>query len=97
MTKRKRILLLHLVSLGDCLFVTAVARQIKQDYPGCHLTWAISSRCSQIIQNNPYVDEIWEVYTETISDAFKIWEETKKEALEKKENGVFDSIFFTQI
>jgi len=97
MTKRKRILLLHLVSLGDCLFVTAVARQIKQDYPGCHLTWAISSRCSQIIQNNPYVDEIWEVYTETISDAFKIWEETKKKALEKKENGLYDYIFFTQI
>jgi ADP-heptose:LPS heptosyltransferase len=97
MIPRKKILLMHLISLGDCLFVTAVARQIKQDYPGCHLTWAISSRCSQIIQNNPYVDEIWEVYTETISDAFKIWEETKKEALEKKENGVFDSIFFTQI
>lgn len=88
---------MHLVSLGDCLYVTAVARQIKQDYPGCHLTWAISSRCSQVIQNNPYVDEIWEVYSEKMSDVGKVWEETKKKAIERKEKGEYDSIFFTQI
>jgi len=97
MTEQKRILIVQLAALGDCLYVTALARQIKQDYPGCHLTWAISSYCSQVIQNNPYVDEIWEVYSETISEAFKIWEETKKKALEKKENGLYDYIFFTQI
>jgi ADP-heptose:LPS heptosyltransferase len=97
MITRKRILLMHLVSLGDCLYVTAVARQIKQDYPGCHLTWAISSRCSQVLQNNPYVDEIWEIFSETMSDIGNAWEETKKKALEKKLNGEYDHIFFTQI
>jgi ADP-heptose:LPS heptosyltransferase len=96
--KQKRILLVQLISLGDCLYVTAVARQIKQDYPGCHLTWAISSQCSQVIQNNPYVDEIWEVFTEKMSDAWgKAWEETKKKAIEKKEIGLYDHVFFTQI
>ena len=96
--KQKRILLVHLVSLGDCLYATAVARQIKQDYPGCHLTWAISNRCSQVVQNNPYVDEIWEVFTEKMSDAWgKAWEETKKKAIEKKEMGLYDYVFFTQI
>lgn len=96
--KQKRILLVHLVSLGDCIYVTAVARQIKQDYPGCHLTWAISNRCSQVIQNNPYVDEIWEVYLEKMSDAWEsAWEETKKKALEKKEKGLYDFLFFTQL
>jgi ADP-heptose:LPS heptosyltransferase len=97
MIPRKKILLLHLVSLGDCLYVTAVARQIKKDYPGSHLTWAISSRCSQVIQNNPYVDEIWEVHSKGMSDVGKAWEETKKKALEKKEKGDYDYIFFTQI
>jgi ADP-heptose:LPS heptosyltransferase len=96
--KQKRILLVHLVSLGDCLYATALTRQIKQDYPGCHLTWAISSQCLQVVQNNPYVDEIWEVFTENISDALgKAWKETKKEAMEKKENGLYDYVFFTQI
>jgi ADP-heptose:LPS heptosyltransferase len=88
---------MHFISLGDCLYVTAIARQIKQDYPGCHLTWAISSRCSQVIQNNPYVDEIWEVFSETMNDVGKAWEDTKKEALEKKEKGEYDYIFITQI
>lgn len=93
-----RILLVHLVSMGDCLFVTALARQIKQDYPGCHLTWAISNRCSQVIQNNPYVDEIWEVFSEKMSDNFGfVWEQTKREAIARKENGLYDLIFFTQI
>jgi hypothetical protein len=97
MTAGKRILLMHLVSLGDCLYVTAIARQIKQDYPGCHLTWAISNRCSQVIQNNPYVDEIWEIVSDTMSGIGEVWEKTKKEALEKKEKGEYDYIFFTQI
>ena len=88
---------MHLVSLGDCLYVTAVARQIKQDYPGCHLTWAISNRCSPVILNNPYVDEIWEVFSESMSDVGKAWGETKKVALERKEKGIYDYIFFTQI
>jgi|WetSurMetagenome_2_1015567.scaffolds.fasta_scaffold38770_2 ADP-heptose:LPS heptosyltransferase len=97
MTAEKKILLMHLVSLGDCLYATAIARQIKQDYPGCHLTWAISSRCSQAIQNNPYIDEIWEVHSEKMSDVGKVWEETKKKAIERKEKGEYDYIFFTQI
>jgi ADP-heptose:LPS heptosyltransferase len=93
-----RILLVHLVSIGDCLFVTALARQIKQDYPGCHLTWAISNRCSQVIQNNPYIDEIWEVFSEKMSDNYGfVWEQTKREAISKKEKGLYDYIFFTQL
>jgi ADP-heptose:LPS heptosyltransferase len=98
MMEQKRILIVQLAALGDCLYVTALARQIKHDYPGCHLTWAISNRCSQVIQNNPYIDDIWEVFIEKMSDAAgDAWEETKKKAIEKKENGFYDHVFFTQI
>ncbi len=56
------ILLVQLGSNGDCLFVTTLARQIKEiDYPGCHLTWMIASSYKQVIENNPYVDEIFEI------------------------------------
>ena len=57
----KKIILVQLYSNGDCLYATAIARQIKQDFPGCHLTWAIASFCKSIIFNNPFVDEILEV------------------------------------
>ena len=57
----KKILLVQLFSNGDCLYATTIARQIKNDYPGCHLTWAIAGFCKSIIANNPFVDEVVEV------------------------------------
>lgn len=50
--------LVQLDANGDCLYATTIARQIKQDYPGCHLSWWISSRCRGLLVGNPYVDEV---------------------------------------
>ena len=61
MQERKRILLGQLGSFGDCLYATTVARQIKVDFPECHLTWAIGSPYRSILDNSPDVDDIWEV------------------------------------
>ena len=55
MTAAKKILLVQLYSNGDCLYATAVARQIKQDFPGCHLTWVIAGVYKNIIAQNPYL------------------------------------------
>ncbi len=55
-----KILLGQLGSAGDCLYATILARQIKEDYPSCHLTWAISSQSRQVLECNPHVNEIWE-------------------------------------
>lgn len=64
---RKKVLLGHLNSMGDCLLATVVARQIKEvDYPDCHLTWAVNSKCKQAVLLNPHVDEIWEIPTEKV-------------------------------
>jgi hypothetical protein len=94
-----RILLGQLISNGDCLYATAVARQIKHDFPGCHLTWAVSSLCRRIIEENPFVDEIWEV--PLANWAYELlpgnWSSFVDEALERYERGVYDFIFFTQI
>ena len=56
----KRVLIINLVHNGDCLMTTAVARQLKLDDPDCHITWAISYKCRQVIENNPDIDNIWE-------------------------------------
>ena len=92
-----RILLVHLFSNGDCLYATAVARQIKQDYPGCHLTWAIASFCRPVIDNNPHVDEVWEVPNVSKPDSLRIQRQVKKEALAKKATGLYDKVYFTQL
>ena len=87
--KRMRILLGQLASNGDCLYATTVARQIKHDYPGCHLTWAIGSMYRHILDNNPDVDEIWEIPLSNISDMFDTWQRFEAQALERKKNRRF--------
>ena len=92
------ILLVHLVANGDCLMVTTIARQIKKDYPGCRLTWAISYKCRQVIENNPDVDEIWEVrYGPDETPVGDVWKRLRQEAEERHAKGEFDFVFYTQI
>lgn len=88
----KKIILVQLYSNGDCLYATTVAKQIKQDFPGCHLTWAISSSCKTIIANNPCVDKILEVTTVAKNDgaAFRRF---KKEIYKQQRKGVYDEVF----
>lgn len=92
----KKILLGHLAAFGDCLYATAIARQIKQDYPNCYLTWAISASAAHLLQNNPYIDKIWEipVHREHLPD---VWARFEIEAKKCQQEGVFDEVFLTQI
>lgn len=94
-----RILLGQLISNGDCLYATAVAKQIKHDFPGCHLTWAVSSLCRRIIENNPFIDEIWEIPLPNWDDANlqQSWRAFESEAMRRYEGGLYDFAFFTQI
>jgi hypothetical protein len=95
---RKHILLVHLVSNGDCLMATTIARQIKTDFPDCHLTWAISYKCKQAIENNPYVDAIWSIeYGANESPVGDVWYRTKRDAEARRAAGEFDDIYYTQL
>lgn len=94
----QKILLGILVANGDCLLATVLARQIKKDYPGCRLTWAVSNLCRQMIEHNPYVDEIWEITLQDKKAGEKEgWFEFVKQAEERKQRGDFDQMFYTQI
>lgn len=94
---RKRILLGQLASNGDCLYATTIARQIKVDYPGCHLTWAVGSRWRSIIDGNPDVDEVWEIPYYTQAGNLDQWQRFEREVGERKNRGDFDEVFLTQI
>ena len=92
-----KILLGHLGSFGDCLCATTVARQIKHDYPSCHLTWAIGSAFRSAIDLNPYVDDVWEIPASNLDAVMAVWPSFEREAEERKARGEFDKVFFTQI
>jgi hypothetical protein len=91
-----KILLVQLYSNGDCLYATALARQIKHDFPGCHLTWAVATFCRNTIANNPYVDEIMEVST-VARDDVKAFLRFKAEIGQQKQEGVWDEVFISHI
>lgn len=91
---RKRILLVHLYSNGDCLYATAVARQIKTDFPDCHLTWDIAGFCKNIIDLNPYVDAARVVDSVKKNDT-TAFIRYKKQVLAEKKTGIWDEVFIT--
>jgi len=94
-----RILLGQLTANGDCLYATAIARQIKNDFPGCHLIWAVSSLCTSILENNPHIDEIWKIPMKSwdFKDQLEAWNLFEDEALERYQLGEYDFVFLTQI
>ncbi|HLY72387.1 MAG TPA: hypothetical protein VKR53_21800 [Puia sp.] len=92
----QKIVLIQLYSNGDCLYATAVARQIKSDYPGCHLTWAVASFCKNIIANNPYVDEILEI-SSVKKDDVKAFRKFTRDVHRGQFHTTFDRVFTTQI
>lgn len=94
MASSKRILLVQLYSNGDCLFATAVARQIKHDFSDCHLTWAIAGFCEQIIDLNPYVDEKL-VINEVPKNDVIAFRKFKRKVFKEKDEGKWDEVFVT--
>jgi len=93
----KRFLIGQLARYGDCLFATTLEKQIKHDYPGRHVTWAIASTFKSILDHNPDVDAIWEIPINDGDYYGKGLMNFEKEAIARKEKGDFDEIFFSQI
>jgi hypothetical protein len=92
-----RILLGQLGANGDCLYATILARQLRQDHPGGHITWAISSQCIGLLRNNPDVDEVWEVPVSGWDDHAMAWRIFEREALRRYQRREFDLILLSQI
>jgi hypothetical protein len=94
--QRRRVLLGQLISNGDCLYATTVARQIKHDDPDCHLTWAVSTRCKSVLEANPHVDAIWEWPAFANEEAAAVWGDFERQAHTRQAAGEFDAIYLTQ-
>lgn len=90
------ILLVQLFSNGDCLYATTIAKQIKSDYPDCHLTWAVAGFCRSMVEGNPYVDAILEINDVPKNDV-AAFRRLKRKLYAEKRNGVWQALFVTHI
>jgi ADP-heptose:LPS heptosyltransferase len=93
----ERILLIQLFSNGDCLYVTAIARQIKHDFPDSHLTWVVSSKCKSMLINNPDVDVIEEVLISDASQNEVVFHQVIAETEKKKRDGIYTNVIVPQL
>ena len=93
-----RVALVQLAAYGDCLFATLVARQIKRDYPGCHLTWVIGDKFASILDGNPHVDAVQKIVLTSRGEAFSSgWEKAKSWVADQLRIGNLEKAYFTQI
>lgn len=90
----KKILLVQLYSNGDCLYATTVAQQIKKDFPGSQLTWAIAGFCKNIIAHNPFVDAIREI-NEVPKNDVAAFRKFRAKVFAEKSKGLWDEVFVT--
>lgn len=58
MKERRRILIFNVNWLGDVLFSTAAIRNVRRNFPESFIACSIPGRCYQILEGNPYLDEI---------------------------------------
>jgi ADP-heptose:LPS heptosyltransferase len=93
----KRFLLGQLGANGDCLHATIIAKQIKNDHPECHLTWAVHENCAPMVEGNPDVDDIWIIPAEWGHHQREAWRRFEAEAAAAKDRGKFDEIILSQI
>lgn len=93
----KRFLLGQLGSNGDCLYATAVARQIKLDHPDAHLTWAIADLTRDAVRHLPSVDDWWEFPVRDFDEMERAWYRFEREAWVRHGMGEFTHLVMTQI
>ena len=56
--KHKKIILQRKGAIGDVLMVTPIIRKAKEVYPDHELIFSTSEDCSEILQNNPFIDTL---------------------------------------
>lgn len=53
-----RILVVRLSSMGDVIHALPASATLKHSFPGSTLAWAIHPRWAQLLEDNPFVDEV---------------------------------------
>ncbi len=70
MTDAKRVLVGLLEHIGDIVACEPVARYLKLGSPRTHLTWAVSQKYRELVDTNPFVDEV--IALECLTDWMKL-------------------------
>ena len=54
----KNILVVKLSAIGDVIHALPVSYAVKEQYPDAHLTWVVEPTAYDILEGNPFIDDI---------------------------------------
>jgi ADP-heptose:LPS heptosyltransferase len=63
----KKILIIKLGAPGDVLRTTPILRALKRQDRTVHITWITEKASAPLLDNNPYIDRLWEYSTEIVA------------------------------
>lgn len=95
----QKILIIRLSSIGDVIHCTPVASSIKATWGQCKITWLVGTVSADLLQENPYIDEIiiwsrekFEQYLREFKfkQAWVMWQELQKKVTGKYFDVVLD-------
>ena len=52
------ILIVKLSAIGDIVHALPVAKDLKDCFPGCRITWVAEAAGASLLKNHPYIDEV---------------------------------------
>lgn len=80
----KNILLIKLRFIGDVVLCTPLLPLIRKQYPQAKITFLVNPGTAEILENNPYVDEVWKLSRQSLREQFKF--------IQKLRNQKFDVV-----
>lgn len=61
LSKVERVLIVKLSAIGDVVHALPVSAALKKSFPHLKLSWAVETKCAEMVRGNPYLDEIIEI------------------------------------
>ncbi len=56
--RRMRIAIVLIEHMGDIVACEPVSRHIRKMYPGAHITWVVREPYRELVEENPFIDEV---------------------------------------
>lgn len=67
----KKILVCQLRQIGDVLLATPSLRLLKQKYPDATIDILTEKKCLPVLENNPYINEVWSIDRRALKNPLK--------------------------
>jgi len=65
-SQAKSVLIIKFGAIGDVLRTTPLLTALRKQYPGVEITWLTDPGSEEVLQKNPYIDQLWVYSKETL-------------------------------